>query len=159
VAEFLHENERVRAKTLFATHYHELTELALTLPRIRNRHVAVQERGGDVVFLRKIVDGPSDQSYGIHVAQLAGLPRDVIGRAREILFNLEKQELDEAGRPRLAYSKGKKPDKNQMWLFGEDRRDAALSEIIDMLEACEIAALTPLDALNLLARLIEKARH
>ena len=159
VAEFLHENERVRAKTLFATHYHELTELALTLPRIRNRHVAVQERGGDVVFLRKIVDGPSDQSYGIHVAQLAGLPRDVIGRAREILFNLEKQELDEAGRPRLAYSTGKKPDKNQMWLFGEDHRDAALSEIVDMLEACEIAALTPLDALNLLARLIEKVRH
>ncbi len=159
VAEFLHENERVRAKTLFATHYHELTELALTLPRIKNRHVAVQERGGDVVFLRKIVDGPSDQSYGIHVAQLAGLPRDVISRAREILFNLEKQELDETGRPRLAYSKGKKPDKNQRWLFGEDRRDAALSEIKEMLEACQIAALTPLDALNLLARLIEKARQ
>jgi DNA mismatch repair protein MutS len=159
VAEFLHENERVRAKTLFATHYHELTELALTLPRIKNRHVAVQERGGDVVFLRKIVDGPSDQSYGIHVAQLAGLPRDVIGRAREILFNLEKQELDDAGRPRLAYSKGKKPDRNQMWLFGEDRRDAALSEIKDMLASCEIASLTPLEAMNLLARLIEKARQ
>jgi len=159
VAEFLHENERVRAKTLFATHYHELTELPLTLPRIKNRHVAVQERGGEVVFLRKIVDGPSDQSYGIHVAQLAGLPRDVIGRAREILFNLEKQELDDAGRPRLAYSKGKKPDRDQMWLFGDDRRDSALSEIKDLLESCEIASLTPLEALNLLARLIEKARQ
>jgi DNA mismatch repair protein MutS len=159
VAEFLHDNERVRAKTLFATHYHELTEMALTLPRIRNRHVAVQERGGEVVFLRKIADGPSDQSYGIHVAQLAGLPRDVIGRAREILFNLEKQELDDAGRPRLAYSKGKKPDKNQMWLFGDDQRGAALSELRDTLAACEISALTPLEALNLLAQLIEKARQ
>ena len=76
VAEYLHENEGVRAKTLFATHYHELTELALTLPRIKNYHVAVQEWKDEVVFLRKIVPGPSDQSYGIHVAQLAGLPRD-----------------------------------------------------------------------------------
>ena len=159
VAEFLHENARVRAKTLFATHYHELTELPLTLPRAKNRHVAVQERGGEVVFLRKIVDGPSDQSYGIHVALLAGLPRTVIGRAREILFNLEKQELDDAGRPRLAYSKGKKPDRNQMWLFGEDRRGSALAEIKELLESCDIASLTPLEAMNLLARLIEKARQ
>ncbi|MDD8026527.1 MAG: DNA mismatch repair protein MutS [Acidobacteriota bacterium] len=161
VAEHLHESDRVRAKTLFATHYHELTELALTLPRIKNFHVAVEERGGDVVFLRRIVPGPSDRSYGIHVAQLAGLPRDVIGRAREILFNLENQELDDAGAPRLAYAKGRGRalDKHQMWLFGEDRQDAALEEIREALAGCDVGALTPVEALNLLNRLVERLRQ
>ncbi len=102
VAEHLHEREEVRPKTLFATHYHELTELALTLQRIKNFHVSVKEWKDEVIFLRKIVAGPSDRSYGIHVAKLAGIPRDVIDRAREILFNLEKQELDESGQPRMA---------------------------------------------------------
>jgi DNA mismatch repair protein MutS len=159
VAEYLHENEAVRAKTLFATHYHELTELALTLPRIKNAHVAVQEQGGEVLFLRRIVEGPSDQSYGIHVAQLAGLPPGLIGRAREILFNLEKQELDESGRPRLAYSKGLRAEKNQMWLFTEDRRQAALEEIREMLESCDVGRLTPLDALALLDRMTARLRQ
>ncbi len=161
VAEHLHENERVRAKTLFATHYHELTEMALTLPRIRNFHVAVEERGGDVVFLRRIVPGPSDRSYGIHVAQLAGLPKAVIGRAREILFNLEKAELDEAGAPRLAYAPGRRraADKKQMWLFGEDQRGAALEEIAEALEGLDPGAVTPLEALNLLSRLAERLRQ
>jgi DNA mismatch repair protein MutS len=160
VAEHLHENERVRAKTLFATHYHELTELALTLPRIRNHHVAVEERGGEVVFLRRIVPGPSDRSYGIHVAQLAGLPRDVVARAREILFNLEKAELDDAGSPRLAYSKGgRKPDRRQRLLFAEDRTQSALEEIGETLESCDVSALTPLEALNLLNRLVQRLRQ
>ena len=84
VAEYLHETGDVRAKTLFATHYHELTELALTLQRIKNYHVAVKEWKDEIVFLRKIVAGPSDQSYGIHVAKLAGIPGDVVvpGRGR-----------------------------------------------------------------------------
>ncbi len=159
VAEHLHENERLRAKTLFATHYHELTELALTLPRIKNHHVAVQERGGEVVFLRRIVPGPSDRSYGIHVAQLAGLPKDVVARAREILFNLENQELDDAGTPRLAYTKGGKPDRRQRWLFAEDRARSTADEIRTLLEECDVSALTPLDALNLLDRLIRKVRQ
>jgi DNA mismatch repair protein MutS len=161
VAEHLHESERVRAKTLFATHYHELTELALTLPRIQNFHLAVEERGGEVVFLRRILPGPSDRSYGIHVAQLAGLPRDVIVRAREILFNLEKAELDDAGTPRLAYAKDKGPslDKRQMWLFGDDRRSAALEEIGDVLAGCDVSALTPLQAFALLDRLVERLRQ
>jgi DNA mismatch repair protein MutS len=73
------------------------------LKRIRNRHVSVREWKDEVVFLRKIVSGPSDQSYGIHVARLAGIPDEVIARAREILFNLEKKELDAAGKPRIAY--------------------------------------------------------
>jgi DNA mismatch repair protein MutS len=156
VAESLHEKEEIRAKTLFATHYHELTELALTFKRIKNYHVAVKEWKEEVVFLRKIVAGPSDQSYGIHVAKLAGIPPDVVGRAREILFNLEKQELDEAGQPRIAYKTPKNRDKNQMLLFQEDREQEILREIRNELASCDVASLTPLAALNLLGRLIQK---
>jgi len=123
VAEYLHEREEVRAKTLFATHYHELTDLALTHPRIKNAHVTVKEWKDEIIFLRKIAPGPSDQSYGIHVAKLAGIPGEVLVRAREILNNLEKQELDEAGKPRLASRSRDKRDKNQLPLFAPDRED------------------------------------
>ncbi len=153
VAERLHEREDVRPKTLFATHYHELTELALTLPRIKNYHVSVREWKDEVVFLRKIVPGPSDRSYGIHVAKLAGIPRDVIDRAREILFNLEKQELDEAGQPRLARRGRASGDRSQMMLFAEDREYALLRELREEIEGLDLASLTPLDALNILAGL------
>ena len=153
VAERLHERENQRPKTLFATHYHELTELALTLPRIKNHHVSVREWKDEVVFLRKIVPGPSDRSYGIHVAKLAGIPRDVIDRAREILFNLEKQELDEAGQPRLASRGRPSGDRNQMMLFAEDREFALLREIRAEIEELDLASLTPLEALNVLAGL------
>jgi DNA mismatch repair protein MutS len=158
VAERLHEREGLRPKTLFATHYHELTELALTLPGIKNYHVSVKEWRDEVVFLRKIVPGPSDQSYGIHVAKLAGIPRDVIERAREILFNLEKQELDEAGQPRLAY-RGRTPkDRSQMLLFAEDREFALLRELKEEIGVLDLSALTPLDALNLLAGFKERLK-
>ena len=153
VAERLHEREGLRPKTLFATHYHELTELALTLPRIKNYHVSVREWKDEVVFLRKIVPGPSDQSYGIHVAKLAGIPKDVIERAREILFNLEKQELDEAGLPRLAYRGRAAKDRNQLFLFAEDREFALLRELKEEIEGLDLSSLTPLDALNHLAKL------
>jgi DNA mismatch repair protein MutS len=153
VAERLHEREDVRPKTLFATHYHELTELALTLPRIKNYHVSVREWKDEVVFLRKIVPGPSDRSYGIHVAKLAGIPRDVIDRAREILFNLEKQELDEAGQPRLARRGRPSRDRSQMMLFAEDREYALLRELREEIEGLDLTSLTPLDALNILAGL------
>jgi len=153
VAERLHEREGLRPKTLFATHYHELTELALTLPRIKNYHVSVREWKDEVVFLRKIVPGPSDRSYGIHVAKLAGIPKDVIERAREILFNLEKQELDEAGLPRLAYRGRAAKDRSQMLLFAEDREFALLRDLKDEIEGLDLPSLTPLDALNLLAKL------
>jgi len=158
VAEYLHENVEIRAKTLFATHYHELTELALTLKRIKNYHVAVKEWKEEVVFLRKIIAGPSDQSYGIHVAKLAGIPRDVVVRAREILFNLEKQELDETGLPRIART-SKKRDKSQLLLFQKDREQEILREMKDELASCDVASLTPLAALNLLSRLVEKLRQ
>jgi DNA mismatch repair protein MutS len=159
VAEYLHEKEEIRAKTLFATHYHELTELALTLNRIKNYHVSVKEWKDDIIFLRKIVSGPSDQSYGIHVAKLAGIPRSVVDRAKEILFNLEKQELDDSGLPRLAYRSSKKRDKAQLLLFKEDRKQALLKDIEDEIENCEITELKPLDALNFLSQLKEKIRN
>jgi DNA mismatch repair protein MutS len=150
VAEHLHEKESLRAKTLFATHYHELTELALTLKRIKNYHVSVKEWKEDVIFLRTIVPGPSDRSYGIHVAKLAGIPREVIDRAKEILFNLEKGEFDEAGQPRMAYRGPVRRDKAQGLLFAQDREFAALEEMRDRIMGCDVAGLTPLEALNFL---------
>lgn len=158
VAEHLHQKEDIRAKTLFATHYHELTELSLTLSRIKNYHVSVKERKDDIIFLRKIVPGPSDQSYGIHVAKLAGIPRDVVDRAREILFNLEKQELDDAGHPKLAYRSSKKRDRAQMLLFKEDREQELLKDLKEEIDRCSISELTPLDALNLLSQLKKKIK-
>ncbi|MFQ5722481.1 MAG: DNA mismatch repair protein MutS, partial [Candidatus Aminicenantales bacterium] len=158
VAEYLHDKEEERPKTLFATHYHELTELALTMPRIKNYHVMVKEWKDEVVFLRKIGPGPSDQSYGLHVAKLAGIPGSVIERAREILFNLEKQELDERGHPRLAYRSSKKRDKAQLLLFKEDRERQMLDEILEEMEKCDLSSLTPLEALNLLNRFKEKIK-
>lgn len=158
VAEHLHERAEVGAKTLFATHYHELTELALTYPRIRNFHVAVREWKEEVVFLRKIEPGPSDRSYGIHVAQLAGLPRSVIDRAREILFNLEKQELDAAGLPRLATRAAPRGDASQILLFAEDRERALLEEIRAELGVRDLARVTPLEALEILAELQDRLK-
>ncbi len=101
VAEYLHNVPRVKAKTLFATHYHELTDLAITLDGVKNYTVQVREHGDSVVFLRRIVPGTADKSYGIHVARLAGMPGEVIERSKEILANLEESEL-EAGVPKLA---------------------------------------------------------
>ncbi|MEI6789072.1 MAG: DNA mismatch repair protein MutS [bacterium] len=117
VAEYLHNNEKAKAKTLFATHYHELTDLALTLPGVKNYNVVVSERNDQIVFLRKIVAGAADKSYGIQVARLAGLPLEVIDRAKEILTNLEEGEFSEAGQPRLAGHKRKNRDSGQLSLF------------------------------------------
>jgi len=158
VAEYLHERENLRAKTLFATHYHELTELELTLERIKNHHVSVKEWKDDIIFLRKILPGPSDQSYGIHVAKLAGIPRSVVDRAKEILFNLEKQELDAAGLPRIAYHSKQKRDKDQFLLFESDREQKLLEELKQEIETLDITRLTPLEALNWLNAIKEKLK-
>ncbi|MEI6807637.1 MAG: DNA mismatch repair protein MutS [bacterium] len=117
VAEFLHDNKRVKAKTLFATHYHELTDLALTMQGVKNYSVLVREKGDGIVFLRKILPGAADKSYGIHVAKLAGLPPEVVERAKEILQNLEDGELSEAGKPKLARTRVAKPDPSQLTLL------------------------------------------
>jgi DNA mismatch repair protein MutS len=120
VAEYLHNNPQVKAKTLFATHYHELTDMELTLSGVKNYNVLVREQNGRVVFLRKIVPGASDKSYGIHVAQLAGMPPSVLERAREILSNLEEGEIGEAGQPKIARKRSTKKDDDatsQLTLF------------------------------------------
>lgn len=121
VAEFLHNTPRVKARTLFATHYHELTDIALTMNGVKNYNVLVREQGDRIAFLRKIVPGPADQSYGIHVARLAGMPEEVVVRAKEILANLEESELSaETGKPKLAEPRVRKakPLGDQLDLFG-----------------------------------------
>jgi DNA mismatch repair protein MutS len=100
VAEYLH--DETKARTLFATHYHELTELELTRSGVRNYNIAVREWNDQIIFLRKIVKGGADKSYGIQVARLAGLPATIIARAKEILSNLEQHELNADGKPTLA---------------------------------------------------------
>ncbi len=134
VVEYLHNHPQLRAKTLFATHYHELTQLADLLPGVRNYNVAVSEAEGRVVFLHKIVPGGADRSYGIHVGQLAGLPRPVIQRADEILRQLEA-------------SSGKAVRINpqsarQMALFPET------NPLLDELRRLDVNALSPIEALN-----------
>ncbi len=108
VAEFLHNDPRVKAKTLFATHYHELTDLARTMDGVKNYNVLVRERDDRVVFLRKIVPGGADKSYGIQVARLAGMPPAVVDRAKEILVNLEEGEFAETGQPKIATHRRKR---------------------------------------------------
>ena len=122
VAEYLHNHAEVKAKTLFATHYHELTDIALTLPGVKNYNVLVSEKDDRVVFLRKIVPGAADKSYGIQVARLAGLPPEVVARAKEILANLEDEELGETGQPKLAQPRARRPkpgNDDQLSLFGQ----------------------------------------
>lgn len=122
IAEFLHDTPTSKARTLFATHYHELTDLALTKPGVKNYNVLVREQGEEILFLRKIAPGIADKSYGIHVARLAGIPRQIIDRGAQVLENLEATEFDELDRtkPRLAETKRKgrrKPnDENQLLL-------------------------------------------
>ncbi len=123
VAEHLH--DVVRARTLFATHYHELCDLAAERTHAVNLTMAVTEVAGEVVFLRKVVPGAASRSYGIHVAKLAGLPEKVIARAREILANLESQELDESGRAALAHSHpARAQSRPQLGLFAQSRPEA-----------------------------------
>lgn len=119
VAEYLHNHKSVKAKTLFATHYHELTDLTRTLPGAKNYNVLVREKGDRIAFLRKIAPGAADKSYGIQVAQLAGLPPAVVQRAKEILSNLEESELNEVGQPKLARHSSRKIkiDTAQLTLF------------------------------------------
>ncbi|HEY58733.1 MAG TPA: DNA mismatch repair protein MutS [Anaerolineae bacterium] len=134
VVEYIHNHPRLRAKTLFATHYHELTQLADLLPGVRNYNVAVSESEGQVVFLHKIVPGGADRSYGVHVAQLAGLPKPVIQRAQELLEQFERQG-GRAVRPTPA-------SPQQLALFPET------NPLLDELRQLDINNLTPIEALN-----------
>jgi DNA mismatch repair protein MutS len=169
VAEHIH--NKIRARTLFATHYHELTELALTMDRVKNYTVAIKEWNDRIIFLRRVVEGGADKSYGIQVARLAGLPQAVIQRAREVLANLEKAEFNDQGEPRLGgalefgqgvASNGKRRENDekagkaageelQLGLFASEA-GMLFKEISDM----NLDAMTPLDAMNALHKLKKK---
>jgi DNA mismatch repair protein MutS len=152
IAEYLHDNPQHAAKTLFATHYHEMTELAVLLPGVRNYQMAVKESAGNIVFLRRVIEGSASKSYGLEVARLAGLPRSVTDRAREILTNLEANELDVTGKPKLARHLPSRHNKNQPTLF-----EAANEQIIDELRNLDIEGLSPEQALTVLRRLQERS--
>jgi DNA mismatch repair protein MutS len=148
VAEHLATNPKLRPKTLFATHYHELTDLADATPGVVNYHVAAREWKDDIVFLRKIVPGRSDRSFGIQVARLAGLPLPVIERAREILAALERDELTRGGRPSVS---GTTTDpQQQLGLFQTPAPDDQLRQ---RLAAVDVDRMTPLEALTFLSEL------
>jgi len=151
VAEYLATHPTSRPKTLFATHYHELTDLADALPNVINYHLMVREWQDQIVFLRKVVPGRSDRSYGIQVARLAGLPPQVVRRAREILSGLEADELSRGGRPTLS-SRGREPKGQQLGLFQQPVADP----LRDRLRDVDVNTLTPLAALTLLAELKEE---
>ena len=148
VAEYLATNARARPKTLFATHYHELTDLADATPGVVNFHVAAREWKDDIVFLRKILPGRSDRSYGIQVARLAGLPASVIDRAREILSALERDELTRGGRPSVSGTPSE--PQRQLGLFQPTAADDRLRERI---AALDVDRMTPIEALTTLAEL------
>ncbi|HET6420596.1 MAG TPA: DNA mismatch repair protein MutS [Geobacteraceae bacterium] len=150
VAEHLHDSENSSARTLFATHYHELTELAATRGKIKNFNIAVKEWNDQIIFLRKIIEGGASHSYGIQVARLAGLPPEVIERAREILRNLEKGEYAEGGVPRIA--KGRKtpaaPPSPQLSLFAD-----CADPVRDRLRKTDVMTITPIEAITILDEL------
>jgi len=148
VVEHLHDRQGVKPKTIFATHYHELTELSLTKERVKNYNMAVKEWGGKIIFLRTVVPGGASRSYGISVARLAGIPEPVIIRAREILKNLETGELNSAGLPRLS-THNQTDIPRQLSLLGE--KDVVREKLKDI----DIESTTPLEALGILARLKE----
>ncbi len=153
VVEYIHNHPRLGGKTLFATHYHELTELAKVLPRVRNFNVAVAEEGDHVVFLRRIVPGGADRSYGIHVAQLAGLPRGVIRRAEQILEGLEKDEKGRGRKERLRQEMAS----SQMAMFAAPPAEPRESAVLRDLAALDVNAFSPLDALTKLYELQKRA--
>ena len=152
VVEYLHNNKRCGARTLFATHYHELVEVAQLLPRIRCMNVAVTEEGGKVVFLRKIVPGGADRSYGLHVAQLAGIPRPVIHRAEEILEELEHK--GDAKARRKAMKDMTMPTAWQMTLFAAEEHP-----LVEEIKELAIDELTPIEAISKLYELQQKAKR
>ena len=151
VIEHLHNHPRLGCKTLFATHYHELTQLADLLPGVRNYCVAVAEEDGEVVFLHRIIPGGADKSYGVHVARLAGLPAGVVNRAWEVLAELES--AGRGGGGLLDPARRAAPPAQQMPLFN------AGPELADRLRRIDVATLTPLEALNRLYELQEQARQ
>lgn len=169
VVEHIADPKLIGAKALFATHYHELTELEGKLPAVHNYCIAVKEQGEDIVFLRKIIPGGADKSYGIQVAKLAGVPGDVLARAREIAEELAKRDITKnasqievkQGGKNAGKTKAQKAEKDtlngQLTMFGtEEAEDAGITKTL-----CELnlSMMTPIDALNMLYQLQEQARR
>jgi DNA mismatch repair protein MutS len=170
VAEYIH--TKLRARTLFATHYHELTELALTMDRVKNYTVAIKEWNDQIVFLRKVVEGGADKSYGIQVARLAGLPNTVIQRAREVLANLERAEFNDLGEPVAASTtagggagiarpgeRGTPSARKEGTTMAEPELSLFASEaglLYRELREMNLDAMTPLDAMNKLHEIKKK---
>jgi DNA mismatch repair protein MutS len=144
VVEYLHNHPERRARTLFATHYHELTAMAEHLPAVRNYSLDVIEEGGHVVFLHKVVPGGADRSYGIHVAQLAGVPRPVIHRAEEMLAQLESGEFRPGTEPLQPY---------QPVLFAQEH------PVVEAIKGLDVSSMTPLEAINHLYELQRKVQE
>ena len=150
VAEYISDKEKCGAKTLFATHYHELTELEDKLDGVKNYSIAVKEKGEDIIFLRKIVEGGTDESYGVHVAKLAGVPQNVTKRANEILRGLERKNL-------MNQKAIQKEDKNIV--SGQfDMFNYKIAEFAHEIDKINVNELTPIEALNTLMKLKEKMR-
>ena len=147
VAEYI---SKLKAKTLFATHYHELTKLEGILEGTKNYHVAVKERGEDVIFLRKILEGGTDESYGVHVAKLAGVPKDVSLRANEILKSLERKSIFKEGNKTKSE---RQEEQGQLSMY-----NYKLAEIAHELDLVKLEEVTPIDALNILSKIKEKMR-
>ena len=173
VVEYISDSKKLGAKTLFATHYHELTELEERLDCVKNYSIAVKEQGEDIIFLRKIVSGGADKSYGIQVARLAGLPDDILTRAKEIVELLSLNDISSHDRSEMIKSGGSVAEKykipvktkhktkeseleiNQLSLFAERKQENILDDIRDM----DLSAITPIQALNKLAELQEELRN
>jgi len=154
VVEYLCDKEKVGAKTLFATHYHELSELEGHIDGVENYCISVKEHGEDVIFLRKIVRGGADRSFGVHVARLAGVPHPVLVRAHEIQARLEVSNITQNTIGQNILGGDEAPRESEQ----VDMFDFQKTEIINELQSIDVMALTPMDAINKLFLLREKAR-
>jgi DNA mismatch repair protein MutS len=146
IAEYLHQHPKARAKTLFATHYHELNEMTKMFERIRNFNVSVKEIGSQILFMRKLVEGGSEHSFGIHVAKLAGMPTQVVKRAEDILKELEANH-DMGGKAKKSKKANKESDDTSMQLSFFQLNDPVLEQIREELVIIDINTLTPVEAL------------
>jgi DNA mismatch repair protein MutS len=151
MVEYIHDHPTAKAKTLFATHYHELNELEAAYPRVKNYNIAIKEVGNKVVFLRKLVRGGSEHSFGIHVAQMAGMPKSVTERATAILGQLESIRKSGGGKASAPAAPAKREEAMQLSFFQLD--DPVLSQIRDQIKSMDVNNLTPIEALNKLSEI------
>ena len=157
IVEYIHNNPKISAKTLFATHYHELTELENILPRVKNFNIVVKELNDKIIFLRKIERGSADQSYGIQVARLAGVPEKVITRAKQILHNLEDHEISPQGLSSTAKRQLSHYHSNQLDIFDAIiEKSEEKNEILETIKNLDVNKLTPIEAINKLSELKNK---